>query len=175
MPNGRVVLSLAPAFERVGTADEYVPSEGPLAVLGVTLADSPEQWVERWVERFGDRTATLAVVTSGDAAAAERGRVTVRTVSSPSDLTGLGIHIGNFVAEHTDRDPHVVVLFDSLTVLLQYAPVNTVYRFLNVITTRLHAAGVTAVFHLDPATQDERTVASVNAVFDTVTEVRGDD
>lgn len=175
MPNGRVVLSLAPAFGRVGTADEYVPSAGALAVLGVTLSDSPRQWVDRWTDRFGARTETLAVVTSGDAPVGEHGGVAVRTVSTPADLTGLGIHIGNFVAEHADSDPHVVVLFDSLTVLLQYAPVNTVYRFLNAVTTRLAAAGVTAVFHLDPATQDDRTVASVNAVFDTVTEVRDGD
>ncbi len=105
----------------------------------------------------------VGVVTVGDASPEARDGVVTETVSSPSDLTGLGITIGQFLSEW---DGPVFVCFDSLTSMLQYVDVNTAYEFLHAITGQIHAAGAHSHFHIDPDAHDAEHVASITSLFD---------
>jgi hypothetical protein len=84
-------------------------------------------------------------------------------VSTPSDLTGLGITIGEFLSEF---DEPVHICFDSLTSLLQYVDLQTTYEFLHAITGQIYAASARAHFHIDPAAHDEMTVETITSLFD---------
>jgi hypothetical protein len=131
------------------------------SVLFVSYTRSARDCVAQ-LDEHGDLD-TVGVITVGDTSADARDGVVTETVSSPSDLTGLGIAIGQFLSEW---DGPVVVCFDSLTSMLQYVDLKTAYEFLHAITGQIHAAGAQSHFHIDPDAHDERHVASITSLFD---------
>lgn len=131
-------------------------------VLWVTYTHSPETCIERYC---GD--GSLSVIAVGEAASGgdvEPDSVTVRTVSTPGDLTRLGITLSQTLTDRKDT----VVCFDSLTALLQYVDCETAYEFLNAVTGHLWAADATAHFHLDSTAHDTQTVDALASLFDAI-------
>ncbi|MHB9287332.1 hypothetical protein ACKVMT_09880 [Halobacteriales archaeon Cl-PHB] len=114
-------------------------------------------------------TANVGVITVGDATAnVDDPAVETASVSAPSDLTGLGIEIGQFL---TNWDAPIVVCFDSLTSLLQYVDFETAYEFLHAVTGQLQAADARAHFHVDPGAHDAQAIAGITSLFDASVEV----
>lgn len=133
------------------------------SVLYVSYTQQASACVDQW-GRTGVEARNLGVITVGDASA-ETGRddVVVETVSAASDLTGLGIQIGQFLSEW---DAPVLVCFDSLTSLLQYVDFETAYEFVHAVTGQVHAAGAQAHFHIDPSAHDDQQVAGLTSLVD---------
>jgi hypothetical protein len=164
---GQSALVLSGAMRRPHPS-AFLPDDATdLYVLGVSLVTPPDRWVSRWREAAGDRTARVAMVTTADRERDAGEDVTVATVSEASDLTGLGIQVSNFVEAIPD-DADVLVCFDSLTVLLQYVDLQSVYRFINLLTTRLEGVGARTVVFFDPDTADDQSVATIRSVFSLV-------
>lgn len=182
------VLVLSPSLDAAdGDACSGLLSAVPperADVLSVTFNDSPDDRLEHWrttggpsnpaklgfvVVGDGLRSAAAVQPSSGGPSVEDVGPGVV-SVSSPADLTGLGIKLGNFFADWADDDNQLLLCFHTLTTFLQYADVRTVYRFVHVLTGRVQAAGGIAHFHLDPTAHDERTVNSLLALFDAVVE-----
>ncbi len=133
------------------------------SVLYVSFTQQAGACIDQW-ETNGASARNLGVITVGDGSAAvNHDGVVTETVSTPSDLTGLGIQIGQFLSEW---DAPVVVCFDSLTSMLQYVDFETAYEFLHAITGQVHAAGARAHFHIDPEAHDEKQVAGITSLFD---------
>jgi len=106
----------------------------------------------------------VGVVTVGDTVdSVDRSDVVTESVSTASDLTGLGIQMGQFL---TEWDRQVFICFDSLTSMLQYVDFETAYEFLHAITGQIHAADARAHFHIDPSAHDEKQVAGIKSLFD---------
>lgn len=156
-------------------------------VLCVTFNQTPDARLEQWrtsggptapanlgfvVVGEGVRSAAAAPPPSDDATGDDLGP-TVVSVSSPADLTGIGIKLGDFFADWEDDGNQLFLCFHTLTTFLQYADLRTVYRFVHVLTGRVRSAGGVAHYHLDPTAHDERTVNSLAGLFDAVVE-RGD-
>ncbi|WP_245180640.1 DUF835 domain-containing protein [Haloarcula amylovorans] len=140
-------------------------------ILWVTYTQTPSACVETYREttHSTDATPSLSVIAVGDTgtdADLSGEAVTVQTVSTPGDLTGLGITLSQSLSEHDD----VIVCFDSLTALLQYVDVATVYEFLHAVTGQLYAADASAHFHIDPRAHDRQTVDALASLFDAVVE-----
>lgn len=132
------------------------------SVLFVSFTRQAGACVDQW-EATGATARNLGVIVVGDASTdVARDDVVTEQVSAPSDLTGLGIEIGQFLSEWDDT----TVCFDSLTSLLQYVDLETTYEFLHAVTGQVHAAGARAHFHLDPNAHDEQTVAGITSLFD---------
>ncbi|WP_277542302.1 DUF7504 family protein [Haloarcula laminariae] len=132
-------------------------------VLWVTYSRPPADCAEQF--RSAGASGSLSVIAVGDMPA-DADDVSVRSVSTPDDLTGLGITLSQAVSAHEAP----VVCFDSLTALLQHVAVETAYEFLNALTGHLYAADVEAYFYLDPAPYDSRTVDALASLFDAVVE-----
>lgn len=133
------------------------------SVLYVSFTQQASACVAQW-EASRTSARNLGVITVGDGSpAVDRDDVATETISTPSDLTGLGIQIGQFLSEW---DAPVVICFDSLTSLLQYVDFETAYEFLHAITGQVHAAGARAHFHIDPEAHDEKQVAGITSLFD---------
>ncbi len=92
----------------------------------------------------------------------------MRSVSSPSDLTGLGIEITNALGEltDTDEDRQPVVCFHSLTPLLQYVSREELFQFLHKVTHTFTEEDAIAHFHMDPTVHDEETITTFLHLFD---------
>jgi hypothetical protein len=146
-------------------------------VLWVSYTKSPDQQLRRWQAHSSDRPANMGMVSIDDSTrsvAAESGGASdlmgpnkpVETVSSPNDLTGLGIRITEFLTDWEENDNRTVVCFDSLTALLQYVELETAYEFLHILTGRMAAVDAFAHFHMDPEAHDEQTIESITTLMD---------
>ncbi|WP_218927096.1 DUF7504 family protein [Halosimplex pelagicum] len=100
----------------------------------------------------------------------------LRVVSSPGDLTGVGIELTGVLREwdhDAATDPRVGL--HSLSTLLMYADVKRVYQFLHVVTSRVASVDGVGVYTLDVSaggTADD----VLKQLFDAMVEVRrGDD
>jgi hypothetical protein len=137
-------------------------------VLHIAYDRPPSAVVEDWQAAHGELPASLAIV-----APAERGENTDDelphsvhvTRVAPDDLTGVGIAVGRYLDRWQGSS---VVCLDSLTALLRRAEEDRVFRFLHTLTGRFVAADAAGHVHLDPSTQDERTVATLATLFDAV-------
>ncbi|MFC4359484.1 hypothetical protein ACFO0N_16190 [Halobium salinum] len=170
-------------------------------VLWVSYTNSPDTQFRRWREAGGrdgevgvisvgesSRSAgTAAGVGGGRGADAGTGSIPngggasttghaspVRAVSTPTDLTGLGIAINEYLHRWRSTEGRTVVCFDSVTALVQYVDLETTFEFLHVVTGRVYAAGGLAHFHMNPLAHDERTVESVASLVDAVVELDED-
>lgn len=134
--------------------------------------------IERLVERrgyagLGER---LRLVTC-DGKAQEGGEVVRHClgVSSPQDLTGIGMRVSDSL-HRIEGDGGVRVGFHSLSTLLMYSEFKTVFRFLHTLSGRVkHGDGI-GFFSIDAATHEDRAVASLMQLADGRIELReGDD
>jgi len=129
-------------------------------VLFVTYTRGPGDCVEQLAD---EPVGTVGIITVGEESAPEREAIRVASVTTPSDLTRLGIEIGEVLSEW---EPPVLVCFDSLTSMLQYVEFDTAYEFLHAITGRIYDAGARAHFHVDPRAHDGTTLAGITSLLD---------
>lgn len=101
--------------------------------------------------------------------------VSIKTVSNPADLTGLGIALVEYITEWEADDNQIVACFHSITTLLQYTDLDCTFRFLNVCTKHFDAADAVAHYHMDPRAHDEQTVDTLKQLFDASVEIDDDD
>jgi len=100
----------------------------------------------------------------------------VRTVSGPSDLTGIGMALTDLYEGFVTRGAsRMRVGIDSLSTLLLYTDVQTVFRFVHVATGRVSSADGLGVYAIDPSSHDERTTRTLEQLFDARVDVRAGD
>jgi len=149
-------------------------------VIVVSISDSPDRRIQRWRDTVGPLPQRLHIITAGDASGPDPSTpdgagvtVTTDAVSSPGDLTGLGIAISTYLEDHHERDAQLLVCFDSITALLLHTDLQPVYKFLHVLTAQLQSVDALAHFHLDPSAHSPQDVGAITSLFDT--EVAADD
>ncbi|MCT9097236.1 recombinase RecA [Haloarchaeobius sp. HME9146] len=95
-----------------------------------------------------------------------------RFVSSPGEFTGIGMSSSRLLEDFARQDQQTRVALDSVSQLLMYADVKTVFRFLHILTGRISAAGAIGFATLDANAHDEQTVNTVRQLFDGMVETR---
>jgi len=183
------VMLLAPSLGTEGSrmCGKLLSVERPSeeAVLAVLLDDSPDDWLDRWERTVGPkRPARTSFVTADEqtrsvaagtgASSALPGNMTIHTTSSPSDLTGLGMRISEQLSDWQADGNRIVVDFDSLTTLLNYGEMQSVFKFMHVLKGRIEASGAVAHYHMDPAAHDTQEINTFKSLMDAVVEVNGD-
>ncbi len=100
----------------------------------------------------------------------------VKYASSPVDMTGIGIKFSEFVEEfYTQRNvTQNRVLMDSLSTLLMYSDVQTVFRFMHVFTSRIEDADGLGVHVIDSTAHDAEALNTMKQLFDGIVEVGED-
>lgn len=148
--------------------------------LGVSLEETVDQILNRWQRHAGGPPARSAVVTaedtmrsaaSGSQPTSVGNNVQTASISSPTDLTGLGIKTSQVLSAWESEPNDLVVCFRSLTTLLQSTDVKHVFRFLHVLTQRVKTTGAVGHFHMDSEAHDDKTVATLRGLFDWVYEL----
>lgn len=98
---------------------------------------------------------------------------TVRSVSSPGDLTGIGIEFSEIAKEadaaNVDR---LRIGFDSISPLLMYVDLQRLFRFLHVFTSQIQSNGWLGLFAIDPSSHEEKAVNTISQLFDGVIDIR---
>jgi len=97
----------------------------------------------------------------------------VKYASSPVDMTGIGIKFSEFVEEfYTQRNvKRNRILLDSLSTLLLYSDVQTVFRFMHVFTSRIEDADALGIHIIDSTAHETESVNTMKQLFDGVVEV----
>lgn len=97
----------------------------------------------------------------------------IKYVSSPSDLTGIGMGIVKCTRNvGPDISDGLRLSVLSLSTILQYANDQRVFNFLHTITGRVSAANYLGIATLDPTTQGTQETNTLTSLFDAVIEVR---
>jgi len=111
-------------------------------------------------------TKTLGVPT-GDT-------VNIKRASSPVDLTGIGVKISQFLEEFWMKKNlrKTRLCINSLSTMLMYSNIQTVFRFLHVFTGRVKAAGAIGVYLVEEGMHDDQAIATLKQLFDGVIEVK---
>ncbi|WP_306060067.1 RAD55 family ATPase [Natronococcus wangiae] len=97
----------------------------------------------------------------------------VKYASSPVDMTGIGIKLSEFLQEFYDQRglARNRVLLHSISTLLMYSDLQTVFRFLHVFTGRIQSADALGVYVIDSTSHDDQTMNTLKQLFDAVIEV----
>ncbi|WP_144904996.1 DUF7504 family protein [Halobellus captivus] len=169
------VLILHPqnaAVDDVEYKRHFADGGSDVELLGISFSQPPAPWYDAWSEALDGEPAAAAIITTPELDSGDVGDrdLVVETVANPSNLTGVGMKSTPYISDWTNP----IVAVDSLTVLLQYADSQSVYRFLHVLTTRLRAADATGLFFLDPMVHDDQTVELLKTLFDAVVECEAD-
>ncbi len=132
------------------------------------------------LSRYGDRTALSEETPIGvvDCVSRQQGIDPVADdrvsyAASPVDMTTIGIELSSYL-ESFSRERGLVrnrVLVHSLSTLLMYAELQTVFRFVHVLTGRLQSAGALGLCAIDSTAHDDRTMNTLKQLFDGVVAV----
>jgi KaiC/GvpD/RAD55 family RecA-like ATPase len=93
-------------------------------------------------------------------------------VSSPADLTGIGIGITkSFERLHDVGRERGRMGLTDLSTMLTYTDKQTVFKFCHVLSSRLDSAGYVGLFTIDSSAHDAQTLQVLKQAFDGMIEV----
>ncbi|MFB6073458.1 MAG: RAD55 family ATPase [Haloarculaceae archaeon] len=99
--------------------------------------------------------------------------VYVHHVSSPGDLTGMGIALTEALDTlHRGGRQHGRLALSSLSTMLTYTDKKTVFKFCHVMSSRLDTAEYMGVFTIDSGAHDDQTLQVIKQAFDGMIEIR---
>lgn len=158
-----------------------------LNALVVSYTKSADRWLACYNETGNPLPQNTVVVSVGESMRSSAasgggtsgarplipGEPVIDTLGNPSDLTGLGIKITEYLGEFDDaRDAGgpvgIAFCFDSLTALLQYAEPERVFRFLHTLTTWIEQSNTHAIYYIDPDAHDAATIGTLEPLFDAI-------
>jgi KaiC/GvpD/RAD55 family RecA-like ATPase len=153
--------------------------DGDGAVV-VTTSDKAATVAEDFRDRVPELEGSqLGVVDCRGEGGTEQGvidGVSVHQVSSPGDLTGIGIGITKALEGlHNAGRTRGRLALISLSTMLTYTDKKTVFKFCHVLSSRLDAADYIGVFTIDSGAHDQQTIQVIKQAFDGLIEVRDAD
>jgi KaiC/GvpD/RAD55 family RecA-like ATPase len=97
----------------------------------------------------------------------------VKYASSPVDMTGIGINLSEFLEEFYTVRGHEQnrILLHSVSTLLMYSDLQTVFRFLHVFTGRVQSSNGLGIYVIDSTAHDDQTMNTLKQLFDAVVDV----
>jgi KaiC/GvpD/RAD55 family RecA-like ATPase len=145
----------------------------------VTTKDSAQRVLKNIGEQIDYEGRPVAVV---DTVSRQQGVNDVRDsdlvkyTSSPVDMTGIGIKLSEFLqAFYGDRQiRRNRIMLHSLSTLLMYSDLQTVFRFLHVFTGRVQSVDALGLFAIDDSAHDDQTMNTLKQLFDGIVRTHED-
>jgi len=145
----------------------------------VTTKDGGDRVLKDFAKRtpYEDRpVAVVDCVTRQQGVSDARDDDRIKYTSSPVDMTGIGIKLSEFLqAFYQNRGiERNRVMLHSLSTLLMYADLQTVFRFLHVFTGRIQSVDGLGVFAIDDSAHDAQTMNTLKQLFDGIVTTQED-
>ncbi len=89
------------------------------------------------------------------------------------NLTGISAKINKFLEEfwrNNIRD--IILIFDSLSTILMYLNIQTIFRFLHILTGRIKITGAIAFYIVEEGMHDDKIIATLKQLFNGVIEFK---
>jgi KaiC/GvpD/RAD55 family RecA-like ATPase len=98
----------------------------------------------------------------------------VKLVNGPEDLTAIGVKISQFFEDFYLRKKikKIQLHINSLSTLLMYSNIQTIFRFLHVFTSRIKMANALGIYVLDSEMHDEQIISTIKQLCDGMIEVK---
>mgnify|MGYP000554328936 CR=1 FL=1 len=144
----------------------------------VTTSDRAESVVSDYRDRVPDLDESrLGVVDcrgeSGRSSEFTPGGAFVYHLSSPGEITGMGIGITKCLENlHNNGADSGRFALTSLSTILTYTDKKTVFKLCHVLSSRFDSAGYLGVFTIDSAAHDDQTLQVIKQAFDGMIEIR---
>lgn len=173
-PHSALVLGRKHPIDAVCQALDSVESLAEWNVLLVSYEFSHDQLRRGWHGQIEESPANFGTISyvltdrsrAETAPVSQRGRDVTATVSNPSNLGELGHTISLFLEDWTAG--RTLVCFQSLTDSLAHTDPKELFQFLHILTYRITEVGAVGRFLLDQTTIDEKTIRTLEPMFDTV-------
>ncbi|TKX46066.1 MULTISPECIES: recombinase RecA [unclassified Halorubrum] len=140
--------------------------EGAIVVTTKDGADRVLRDYEKRTPYEGKPVAVVDCVTrqqGGETRESDR----IKYASSPVDMTGIGIKLSEFLQAFGDRGiERNRVMVHSLSTLLMYSDLQTVFRFLHVFTGRVQSVDGFGLFSIDSTAHDDQAMNTLKQLFD---------
>jgi KaiC/GvpD/RAD55 family RecA-like ATPase len=143
----------------------------------VTTKDGADRVLRDYEERTPYEGKPVAVV---DCVTRQQGGETrksdrIKYASSPVDMTGIGIKLSEFLQAFGDRGiDRNRVMVHSLSTLLMYSDLQTVFRFLHVFTGRIQSVDGLGLYSIDSTAHDDQAMNTLKQLFDGIVSVPED-
>ncbi|MCZ7384547.1 MAG: recombinase RecA [Candidatus Methanoperedens sp.] len=100
----------------------------------------------------------------------------IKIAGSPVDLTGIGVRVGQFFDDFFMKKNirEVQLHINSLSTILMYSNIQTVFRFIHVFTGRIKAMGALGIFVIESNIHDERVITTLKQLFDCMIEIKSE-
>jgi len=177
-PGTNLLLSGPPLTGKRGLALDVLADgvENGEGAIVVTTKDNADRVLEDFAERTPYENRPVAVVdcvTRQQGVGDPREDSRIKYTSSPVDMTGIGIELSNFLeAFYKDRGiERNRIMLHSLSTLLMYSDLQTVFRFLHVFTGRLQSVDGLGLFCIDSSAHDAQTMNTLKQLFDGIVEL----
>jgi len=150
--------------------------EGAIVVSNTDGAKRVFEALENRVDYTDRPVAVVDCVTRQQGVNEARDDSQVRYTSSPVDMTGVGIKFSELLEEFYERQSieRNRVFLDSLSTLLMYSDLQTVFRFLHVFTGRVQSVDGLGLYAIDSTAHDDKTMNTLKQLFDGVIETHED-
>ena len=91
----------------------------------------------------------------------------IKFASSPVDLTGIGVRISQFFNDFLIKRniPKIQLHINSLSAILMYSNIQTVFRFMHIFTGRIKTNGALGIFVMDSGMHDDHTIATLKQLY----------
>ena len=143
--------------------------DGEGAVV-VTTKDSAEEVLSQYGDLVGGGEIPVGIV---DCVTEQRGVESVddprvKYAASPVDMTGIGIKLSGYLQEFREtRDiERNRVMLHSVSTMLMYSNLETVFRFLHVFGGRVQSADALGIHVIDSSAHDEQTIDTIKQLYD---------
>jgi KaiC/GvpD/RAD55 family RecA-like ATPase len=156
--------SLAMQILAAGTAN----GEGAIVV---STKDDADRTLESYRDHVDVQGRPVAVV---DCVTRQRGvndaseEEWIKYASSPVDMTGIGINFSELLQSFYEERgvERNRILLHSLSTLLMYSDLQTVFRFLHVFTGRIQSVNGLGLFTIDESAHEDRELNTLKQLFD---------
>jgi KaiC/GvpD/RAD55 family RecA-like ATPase len=100
----------------------------------------------------------------------------IKIASSPVDLTGIGVRISQFFEVFLIKKniPNMQLHINSLSTILMYLNIQTVFRFMHVFTGRIKIHGGLGIFVMDSCMHDDHIIATLTQLLDGIIEIKSE-
>lgn len=100
----------------------------------------------------------------------------IEMVSSPADLTGIGVKISKLFDKFLIEKKFQKIQFYmvSLSTIVMYSNLQTIFRFLHVFTRRVKSVGALGIYLVDSDMHDERVLVTLKQLFDGIIEIKSE-
>jgi KaiC/GvpD/RAD55 family RecA-like ATPase len=98
----------------------------------------------------------------------------IKYASSPVDLTGIGVKISQFFEQFIRKKQiqKTVLCIDSVSTILMYTNIQTLFRFLHVFSGRVKIAGGIGLYIVDEGMHSEKDINTLKQLFSGLIEIK---